>query len=100
MQTFKDGVDLYLEGKWEAACMTLAEADNIMIRTVLEEGYIDLDNENIEDQIFDENCDDEDVMIVRSAFGDGACRCLIQYMQRRNCTPPDDWHGVRQLMSK
>ena len=100
MQTFKDGVEQYLEGKWDLACKTLGEADNIMIRTVLEEGYIDLDNENMEDQLFDENCDDEEVIRVRNSFGDGACRCLIQYMTRRNCEPPSDWHGVRQLMSK
>ncbi|GKY91659.1 hypothetical protein MPSEU_000137800 [Mayamaea pseudoterrestris] len=100
MHTFKEGVDLYLEGKWESACKILREADNIMIRTVLEEGYIDLDNENMEDQLFDETCDDEEVIRVRNSFGDGACRCLIQYMQRRNRIPPGDWEGVRQLMSK
>jgi class 3 adenylate cyclase len=100
MLKFKDGVDLYLSGKWEAACTALVEADNIMIRTVVEEGYIDLDNESMEDQLFDEKCVDEDVVRLRTTFGDGACRCLIQYMQRRNCVPPEDWQGVRQLMSK
>jgi hypothetical protein len=97
---FKDGVDEYLDGKWKLAIDTLQEADNIMIRTVLEEGYIELDNENLEEQLFDRNSTDEEVMRIRNSYGDGACKCLIQYMSRRNGEPPEDWNGVRALMSK
>ena len=100
MEKFRKGVDQYLEGKWKAAIETLQDADNLMIQTVLEEGYIDFDPDDYGNQIFDRRTTDDEITRIRNQFGDGACRCLIQYMERRNGVPPSDWHGVRHLMSK
>ena len=100
MKKFKEGVDLYLDGKWKTAVEKLKDADDIMIETVLESGYVDFDDIDDLDQILNRNNRSEEVQRARNEIGDGACKCLIQYMQRRDCIPPDDWQSVRALMSK
>ncbi|VEU33814.1 unnamed protein product [Pseudo-nitzschia multistriata] len=100
LEAYHAGVDQYLSGRWSEASESFRRADTIMIRTVVEEGYIELDMEDLEDRIFDENDLGEDIVAIRREFGDGACRTLSTYIDRRNGTPPDDWDGVRQLFSK
>ena len=98
---FKDGVRSYLAGKWKTAISTLRTADDIMITTVLEEGYIDYNpDEEIDGRIFDRQNTDDEVQRLRNELGDGACKCLISYMERRGGVPPKDWKGVRPLTSK
>ena len=100
MHKFKEGVDLYLDGKWKKAVEKLKDADDIMIETVLESGYVDFDDIDDLDQILNRNNRSEEVERARSEIGDGPCKCLIQYMERRNCAPPKHWGGFRALMSK
>lgn len=100
MTTFKEGVDLYIEGRWKKAVEKLQEADDIMIETILESGYVDYDDIDDLSQILNRNNRSEEVERARVELGDGACKCLIQYMKRRNCIPPKEWRGVRALMSK
>eukprot|EP00537_Pseudo-nitzschia_pungens_P011753 CAMPEP_0172392138 /NCGR_PEP_ID=MMETSP1061-20121228/8357_1 /TAXON_ID=37318 /ORGANISM="Pseudo-nitzschia pungens, Strain cf. pungens" /LENGTH=1303 /DNA_ID=CAMNT_0013122921 /DNA_START=516 /DNA_END=4427 /DNA_ORIENTATION=- len=100
LDTYHTGVSQYLAGKWNDAFATFQKADRLMIQTVVEEGYIELDMEDLEDRIFDENDMGKDIVEVRHQFGDGACRTLMNYMERRNLKAPDDWDGVRQLFSK
>lgn len=97
---YKEGKDQYLRGDWKSAIETLKAADDIMILTVLEEGYIDYNPDEIDGRFFDRSSDDEEVIRVRQDLGDGACRCLIAYMERRGGVPPKDWNGVRPLTSK
>ena len=97
---FRIGVDQYLAGDWKNAMVSLQEADDSMITTVLEEGYIDYNPDEIDASIFDRNDDHEEVVRVRTELGDGACKCLLAYMERRGGVPPEDWHGVRKLSSK
>lgn len=100
MEKFKQGVDEYIEGDWKKAIETLQEADNMMIQTVIEEGYIELMTDEIEEELYNSRSTDAEITRIRDEFGDGACTCLIQYMQRRKGIPPPDWKGVRHLMSK
>ena len=100
MHKFKEGVDLYLEGKWKTAVEKLKDADDIMIETVLESGYVDFDYIDDLGQILNRNNKSEEVERARIEIGDGACKCLIHYMERRNCIPPKDWRGVRALNIK
>lgn len=99
-ELFKKGVDLYLAGNWKAASETLRDADDLMIQCILEEGYIDYKLEDIADDLFDRRNSSDEVTRIRSEFGDGACKCLIGFMERRKCIPPPDWTGVRPLTSK
>ncbi|GAX12010.1 hypothetical protein FisN_8Lh104 [Fistulifera solaris] len=103
MEKFSDGVQHYLDGRWTEAVELLQDADDLMLRTVLEEGYVDHKADDFGGKLFDRTgqrgCDDE-INRIRNDFGDGACKCLVQYMLRRKCKPPSDWNGVRALMSK
>lgn len=99
-ETFALGVKQYLAGNWRAAVETLTKADEIMIRTVLEDGFVDFNYEELEGDILDRNSQNEDILKIRGEIGDGACRVLITYMERRGCKAPPDWDSVRSLMSK
>lgn len=97
---FKEGKDLYLAGDWKEAIDLLREADDIMITNVLEEGYIDYNPDEIDGRIFDRRNTTDEVSRIRNELGDGTCKCLIAYMEKRNGTPPENWKGVRPLTSK
>lgn len=98
---FKEGVSRYIAGNWEAAIRNLREADDIMITTVLEEGFIDYcPEQEIDGRIFDRGVIDDEVLRIRNEMGDGACKCLISYMERRKGIPNKNWNGVRPLTSK
>ncbi|KAL7581050.1 hypothetical protein ACA910_005853 [Epithemia clementina (nom. ined.)] len=98
MKKFKRGVDMYISGEWKSAIEILKEADNIMLQTVIEEAWIDVTE--FGDSVFDSQTDDEEITRLRNRYGDGACKNLIQYMERRKAIPPPDWRGFRALMSK
>jgi hypothetical protein len=100
MIKFREGVEQYQEGNWKDAIDTLQEADDQMIQAVIEQGFIDFDLAGLEDEVFNRKACNEEVTRIRNEIGDGACKCLIQFMQRRNAIAPPDWHGVRKLMSK
>jgi hypothetical protein len=100
MAKFREGVEQYQEGNWKSAIEILQEADDLMIQAVIEQGYVDFDLAGLEEEVFNRKACNEEVTRIRNEIGDGSCKCLIQFMQRRNATAPADWHGVRKLMSK
>jgi len=100
VEKFNEGKDLYLAGKWKKAIEILYEADDIMVTTVLEEGYLDYCEDDVDVAIFDRVNTTEENTRIRNEHGDGACKCLIAYMEKRNGIPPPDWKGVKPLTSK
>jgi hypothetical protein len=101
MEVFSLGVKQYLAGNWASAHQNLLKADDMMIATVLEEGYVDFDLEDLDNgRIFDRSDKDEEMVRTRNELGDGACRVLMSFMERRNLKPPADWDAVRTLSSK
>ena len=68
--TFRHGVNLYLEGKWEQARPVLETANQMMAEAAPELG------------------------------GDGPSQTLLQYMEARDWRAPDSWKGYRPLTSK
>jgi hypothetical protein len=99
-ETFHLGVKQYIAGNWQEAYKALERADDIMIETVLAEGYLEYDMEQLEGRILDRKDQSEDIVRIRHRIGDGACRALMSYMEKRTLRPPDDWDGVRSLASK
>ena len=98
---FKKGVEQYIEGEWQAAIKTLQDADYLMLRSVVEEGFVDYDYDEIdENDLLNMTKTNVEIERIRNQYGDGACKCLVQYMQRRDGIAPEDWHGVRKLDSK
>lgn len=100
METYHLAVNQYLAGNWPEAYNTFQAADNTMIEKVLEDGYLEIDLDEMEERIFDREDMEEDVVRLRHEVGDGACRTLMNFMKRRNLTPPSNWDAVRQLFSK
>lgn len=100
MVQFRLGVEEYIEGNWRKAVEMLEAADDIMLNNVIEQGYVDYITEDQGEYGKATTSSMEELARLKSEYGDGACKSLIHYMQRRDCVPPNDWHGVRQLMSK
>lgn len=68
--TFRIGVDKYLEGDWPGAREYLEKADKMM------------------------------AVAAPALGGDGPCKTLLEYMCERNWVAPDTWKGYRPLTSK
>lgn len=100
METYHLAIKQYLDGNWQEAYKNFHKADSDMINRVLEDGYLEIDTDDLDDRIFDLKDQSEDIVRVRQQLGDGACRALMNFIDRRNRTAPADWDAVRQLYSK
>ena len=69
-ETFRIGVDRYLEGDWSGARDYLEKANNMM------------------------------AVAAPALGGDGPCKTLLEYMSERNWVAPATWKGYRPLTSK
>ncbi len=69
-ETFRIGVDKYLEGDWSGARDYLEKANNMM------------------------------AVAAPALGGDGPCKTLLEYMSERNWVAPASWKGYRPLTSK
>ena len=84
-----------MAGRWEDASAQLKKADEIMIQTVMDGGYLAYDADEFEYSLSKEEKED-----VLQNIGDGPSRCLLSYMNRRDNTAPSNWDGYRPLTSK
>jgi len=100
MDRYHKGVEQYLEGNWKVSIKILKEADDMMFEAVLDQGYVDYICEDLGEYGKLTKTSKDELDRLKNEYGDGACKCLIHYMQRRDGIPPRDWHGVRKLMSK
>lgn len=100
MDTYNLGMKQYLGGNWPEAYKCFEKADIIMIERVLEDGYLEIDADELDGRIFDMKDQSDEIVRIRQELGDGACRALMHYMERRNLKAPKDWDAVRQLYSK
>lgn len=92
---FNLGRGKYLKGEWKEAVKYLKRADDILIETMLESGYLAYDAEELKSMRTD-----EEIRRLKDEIGDGPSRCLISYMERRGCIAPQSWQGYRPLTSK
>lgn len=100
LETFHRGVELYIQGKWKEAVEKMQNADDLMFEEVVEQGFVEYINEDLGEYGKVTQTSREEIERLKEEYGDGASKCLIKYMQNRDCIPPPEWHGVRQLMSK
>jgi hypothetical protein len=100
METFHRGVELYIQGNWKEAVEKMKLADDLMFEEVVEQGFVEYMNEDLGEYGRVTKTSREEIERIKEEYGDGASKCLIQYMMKRDCVPPPDWIGVRQLMSK
>jgi len=95
LETFNYGRDLYLEGNWQEAVPTLKRANQIMIDTMLTEGFLTYDPKEMMALM-----SEEEIQRLKDEISDGPSKCLIAYMERRGCVAPSSWAGFRPLLSK
>ena len=99
LTTYEHGLTQYLMGNWKDAVIKLREANETMIKDIVESGRVEVVNAT-KNKILDSKTTDEDAIYKREEFGDGASQTLISYIENRNCTAPETWHKVRELTSK
>jgi hypothetical protein len=100
VETFHSGVELYIQGNWKEAVVKIQRADDLMYEEVVEQGFVEYMNEDMGEYGRVTQTSIEEIERIKEEYGDGASKCLVQYMLKRDCVPPPDWNGVRQLMSK
>merc|ERR1712032_95860 len=86
------GMKHYYEGNWPTAIEKLEKANDIMIETAMEEGYLQNENE------MDWTVEREE--LYRRETCDGPCRYLINFMKSKGSKAPDDWDGWHPLLTK
>lgn len=100
MEEFNQGRREYLAGNWPSALKHLKAADDIMVDTVMDQGYIDDELNEIQARIMDGEDAKAEEAIVRNEMGDGPSRCLIAFMEKEGGVAPASWQGFRPLTSK
>ena len=98
-EAFRVGMQSYLDAEWITAVAKLKEANDVMIRNVVDDGNI-VEVALYGSKILDKSNQSENVCRLRHEIGDGPCQALISYMEGYDCIAPDDWDGVRPLMNK
>jgi hypothetical protein len=104
LEQFNFGRDQYISGNWPSAIEHLIKADQIMIKHVLDEGFVEESTDTFDDQIpmildWDNN-EDTDILRIRNELGDGPAQSLIAFMSKRGGVAPANWEGYRPLTSK
>lgn len=100
MTTFRAGMEKYLEGNWDEAIRKFLKSETLMFEAVVDQGFVEYMNEDLGEYGKITCSTRDEIDQLKEEYGDGASRCLIQFMQKRDGVPPADWHGVRHLMSK
>jgi len=98
-EAFQEGLRNYLDGQWNIAVPKLREANEILVRNVVDDGNI-VEVAMYGNKILDPKDQTENVVRLRHEIGDGPCAALIAHMEKTDCLPPNDWEGVRPLMNK
>jgi len=97
---FQSGLQHYLDGNWPAAVQLLEEANELMMRFYIQEGFV----EGLAQELYDRvaNVEEIDLSQILDAqqYMDGPCQCLVAYMESCGGMPPDDWAGFRSLTQK
>jgi Adenylate and Guanylate cyclase catalytic domain len=89
LEEFKAGRKAYLQGDWPLALECLNRANEIMLETAVEAGYL-------VDPSTDAAPHEEEL----AEHGDGPTLFLISYMKSKGGVAPDDWEGWHPLTSK
>mmetsp|Transcript_46118 Transcript_46118/g.55529 ORF Transcript_46118/g.55529 Transcript_46118/m.55529 type:complete len:352 (-) Transcript_46118:37-1092(-) len=91
------GRNAYLAGNWDAAFRHLEKADEIMVETIIESGYLGSSGNGDESDVEDDS---------QSELGDGPSKALMAYIKREGLrdrgrlVAPKAWGGYRPLTSK
>lgn len=83
------GMKFYYEGYRPAAIDQLDLANEIMVETAMEEGYLHDEMDDTPDR----------KELYRTEAADGPCKCLINFMKSQGGDAPPQWAGWHPLGS-
>jgi hypothetical protein len=89
IEMFNSGTKAYLSGDWPEALAKFEHANEIMIDTALEEGYL-------QDGIY-VNLDRTE---IKREYSDGPTNYLMNFMKSKGGVAPKGWNGWHPLLSK
>lgn len=98
---FNQGRKAYLQGDWPKAISKLERANEIMVETALEEGYLEDEFDALQSRLMD----DDDARIAEEELkrenGDGPSLLLVDFMRKtNNGIAPKGWDGWHPLTRK
>lgn len=97
---FNKGRDAYLAGDWPKALKHLTLANEEMVETVMDQGYIQDELNELQNRILDGEDARAAEEELRTETGDGPSRRLITFMESEGRKAPETWKGFRPLTSK
>jgi hypothetical protein len=98
LDVYNKGHKAYLQGDWEEALPLLEEANEIMVKTALEEGYLEDEFEALKvGSVADAKAAEDE---LKRLSGDGPCLYLIAFMKSLGGTAPKNWEGWHPLTRK
>jgi len=100
LDAFMKGRDLYLAGHWEQAIEYLRAADDIMFETIMDQGYMNEEMNEIRARMMDADDAEAEEAHLRNEMGDGPSRRLLAFIESHGGRPPANWQGFRPLTSK
>ena len=98
LSVYRKGHKAYIQGDWEKALPLLEQANEIMVETALEEGYLEDQFEALQMQSGDDAKAAEEEL--KRLNGDGPSLYLIAFMKSLGGKAPDDWEGWHPLTRK
>jgi hypothetical protein len=98
LEAFAVGRKAYLSGDWPLAIKRLERANEIMVETALEEGYLEDEFDALQLRAGeDARTAAEDLKLQN---GDGPCLFLINFMKQHGGVAPKGWDGWHPLTRK
>jgi hypothetical protein len=94
---FSDGHKDYLRGAWPSAIKKLENANHIMIRNVIDKGYLEDGFDRLEFSGLDVSSAVDD---LQREHGDGPSMYLLNFMRSNGGQAPSDWCGWHALTGK
>ncbi|GKY91720.1 hypothetical protein MPSEU_000143800 [Mayamaea pseudoterrestris] len=98
LTVYNRGHKAYIQGDWEKALPLLERANEIMVETALEEGYLEDQFEALEMQSGDDAKAAEEEL--KRMNGDGPSLYLVAFIKSFGGKAPDDWEGWHPLTRK
>lgn len=98
IQAFSAGRKAYLQGDWPKALQKLERANEIMVETALEEGYLEDEFDALQERVGqDAKAAEEE---LKRENGDGPSLLLINFMKSHGGVAPKGWDGWHPLTRK
>jgi Adenylate and Guanylate cyclase catalytic domain len=96
--TFEEGRQAYIEGDWPLAIEKLTRANEIMMETAIDEGYLEDEFEELHAQVDGDSA--AAMEELKRENGDGPSMFLLNFMKANGGVAPVDWAGWHPLTSK